>query len=123
MLHSHDLYGSAAPHPDCLALPQLYCQLSHTNCKLANMLYRGWCFHIVCRVDSNGCVLAGCQDMKLQSEHAIAPATCCSMFTIKTDAVAPGALDLKPEVFQGAFASGVVGALTASQQVTCTLCL
>jgi len=29
-----------------------------------------------------------------------------------------GALDLKPEVFEGAFASGVVGALTASQQVT-----
>ncbi len=29
-----------------------------------------------------------------------------------------GALDLKPEVFEGAFSSGVVGALTASQQVT-----
>ena len=28
-----------------------------------------------------------------------------------------GALDLKPEVFEGAFSSGVVGALTASQQV------
>ena len=29
-----------------------------------------------------------------------------------------GALDLKPDDFQAAFASGVVGALTASQQVT-----
>ncbi|DBA95579.1 hypothetical protein WJX82_008709 [Trebouxia sp. C0006] len=29
----------------------------------------------------------------------------------------PSALDLKPEVFEGAFSSGVVGALTASQQV------
>ena len=29
----------------------------------------------------------------------------------------PGALDLKPDEFQAAFASGVVGALTASQQV------
>lgn len=29
----------------------------------------------------------------------------------------PGALDLKPDDFQAAFASGVVGALTASQQV------
>ena len=31
--------------------------------------------------------------------------------------VMPGALDLKPDDFQAAFASGVVGALIASQQV------
>ena len=34
-----------------------------------------------------------------------------------------GALDLKPDDFQAAFASGVVGALTASQQVCHLLCL
>lgn len=37
---------------------------------------------------------------------------------LTTNMANAGALDLKPEVFEGAFSSGVVGALTASQQVT-----
>lgn len=41
----------------------------------------------------------------------------CIQLPVTVGFCVPGALDLKPDEFQAAFASGVVGALTASQQV------
>lgn len=59
---------------------------------------------------------------QLHGQHSFVAAgqqqlVACMQLHMIFASVMPGALDLKPDEFQAAFASGVVGALTASQQV------